>query len=100
MRVKDISPDELTTNRYNLMRKGFLNRKEVMSFIPCGARRADQVIESIRKDVTLEGLENLDHNTVLARRVIAYVGLTEKKITEAYEALKKAPSADQSKSAQ
>lgn len=56
MRVKDISPDELTTNRYNLMRKGFLNRKEVMSFIPCGARRADQVIESIRKDVTLEGL--------------------------------------------
>lgn len=89
MRVKDISPDELTTNRYNLMRKGFLNRKEVMSFIPCGARRADKVIESIRKDVTLEGLENLDHNTVLARRVIAYVGLTEKKITEAYEALKK-----------
>lgn len=100
MRIKEISPEVLTTNRYNLMRKGFLNRKEVMEFVPCGARRADLIIDSIRKDVKLEGLENLDNKTVLARRVIAYVGLTEKKISEAYEALKKAPSPTTEKSAQ
>ena len=47
------------------MRKGFLNRKEVMDFVPCGSRRVDQIIENIRKDVKLEGLENLDNKTVL-----------------------------------
>lgn len=100
MRIREISPDDLTTNRYNLMRKGFLNRKEVMDFVPCGSRRADQIIENIRKDVKLEGLENLDNKMVLARRVIAYIGLTEKKISEAYEALKKAPTSTKTQSAQ
>lgn len=65
MRIREISPDDLTTNRYNLMRKGFLNRKEVMDFVPCGSRRVDQIIENIRKDVKLECLENLDNKTVL-----------------------------------
>lgn len=100
MRIKKVDPDQLIVDRYNLMRKGFLNRKEVMSFVPCGTKMANMIVDDIRKEVALEGYENLDENLILAKRIIAYLGLTEKKIESAYEALKKAPSADQSKSAQ
>ena len=49
------------------------------------------IIDGIRKEVELEGYENLDENLILAKRIIAYLGLTEKKIESAYQALKKAP---------
>lgn len=91
MRIKKVDPDQLVIDRYNLMRKGFLNRKEVMAFVPCGARMANTIIDGIRKEVALEGYENLDENLILAKRIIAYLGLTEKKIESAYQALKKAP---------
>ena len=96
MRIKKVDPDQLVIDRYNLMRKGFMNRKEVMAFVPCGARMANMIIEGIRKEVELEGYENLDETLILAKRIIAYLGLTEKKIESAYQALKKAPHTDQS----
>ena len=99
MRIKKVDPDQLVIDRYNLMRKGFLNRKEVMAFVPCGARMAHMIIDGIRKEVELEGYENLDENLILAKRIIAYLGLTEKKIELAYQALKKAPSPTTEKSA-
>ena len=101
MRIRKVDPDQLVIDRYNLMRKGFLNRKEVMSFVPCGTKMANMIVDDIRKEVLLEGYENLDENLILAKRIIAYLGLTEKKIEAAYQALKKAPHTDQSdKSAQ
>ena len=99
MRIKKVDPDQLVIDRYNLMRKGFLNRKEVMSFVPCGTKMANMIIDGIRKEVELEGYENLDENLILAKRIIAYLGLTEKKIESAYQALKKAPSPTTEKSA-
>lgn len=99
MRIRKVDPDQLVIDRYNLMRKGFLNRKEVMAFVPCGARMASMIIDGIRKEVALEGYENLDENLILAKRIIAYLGLTEKKIESAYQALKKAPSPTTEKSA-
>lgn len=99
MRIKRVDPDQLVIDRYNLMRKGFLNRKEVMAFVPCGARMANMIIEGIRKEVELEGYENLDENLILAKRMIAYLGLTEKKIELAYQALKKAPTSTKTQSA-
>ena len=100
MRIKKVDPDQLVVDRYNLMRKGFLNRKEVMAFVPCGARMANMIVDDIRKEVALEGYENLDENLILSKRIIAYLGLTEKKIELAYQALKKAPSPTTEKSAQ
>lgn len=99
MRIKKVDPDQLVIDRYNLMRKGFLNRKEVMAFVPCGARMANMIINGIRKEVELEGYENLDENLILAKRIIAYLGLTEKKIESAYQALKKAPTSTKTQSA-
>ena len=99
MRIKRVDPDQLVIDRYNLMRKGFLNRKEVMAFVPCGARMANMIIDGIRKEVELEGYENLDENLILAKRIIAYLGLTEKKIELAYQALKKAPTSTKTQSA-
>lgn len=99
MRIKRVDPDQLVIDRYNLMRKGFLNRKEVMAFVPCGARMANMIIDGIRKEVELEGYENLDENLILAKRIIAYLGLTEKKIESAYQALKKAPTSTKTQSA-
>lgn len=98
MRIKKVDPDQLVVDRYNLMRKGFLNRKEVMAFVPCGARMANMIIDGIRKEVELEGYENLDENLILAKRIIAYLGLTEKKIESAYQALKKAPTSTKTQS--
>lgn len=85
MKLKEVNPDELAYDRYRLMQKGFLNKKEVMAFVPCGASKANQIIQGIRNEVKLEGLENLDSNTVLVKRIITYLGLTEKKISDAYE---------------
>lgn len=99
MRIKKVDPDQLVIDRYNLMRKGFLNRKEVMAFVPCGARMANMIIDGIRKEVELEGCENLDENLILAKRIIAYLGLTEKKIESAYQSLKKAPTSTKTQSA-
>lgn len=99
MRIKKVDPDQLVVDRYNLMRKGFLNRKEVMAFVPCGARMANMIIDGIRKEVALEGYENLDENLILAKRIIVYLGLTEKKIESAYQALKKAPTSTKTQSA-
>lgn len=99
MRIKKVDPDQLVIDRYNLMRKGFLNRKEVMAFVPCGARMANMIVDGIRKEVELEGYENLDENLILAKRIIAYLGLTEKKIEAAYQALKKAPTSTKTQSA-
>ena len=99
MRVKKVNPDQLVIDWYNLMRKGFLNRTEVMAFVPCGARMANMIIDGIRKEVELEGYENLDENLILAKRIIAYLGLTEKKIESAYQALKKAPTSTKTQSA-
>ena len=100
MRIRKVDPDQLVIDRYNLMRKGFLNRKEVMSFVPCGTKMANMIVDDIRKEVLLEGYENLDENLILAKRIIAYLGLTEKKIEAAYQALKKAPSPTKVESAQ
>ena len=99
MRIRKVDPDQLIVDRYNLMRKGFLNRKDVMAFVPCGTKMANMIVDDIRKEVALEGYENLDENLILAKRIIAYLGLTEKKIESAYEALKKAPSPTTEKSA-
>ena len=99
MRIRKVDPDQLIVDRYNLMRKGFLNRKEVMAFVPCGTKTANMIVDDIRKEVVLEGYENLDENLILAKRIIAYLGLTEKKIEAAYQALKKAPTSTKTQSA-
>jgi pimeloyl-CoA synthetase len=90
--MKAIMPsiEELATTRYQLMQKGYLNQTEVMKFVPCGYKKAKEVITKIRDDITAEGIENLDKNIILASRLIKYLGLSEKKIKEAYAETKKA----------
>lgn len=37
------------------------------------------------EDIKKEGLENIDENTILTKRAIQYLGLTQKNIVESYE---------------
>lgn len=78
------SIEELATTRYLLMNKGYLNQSDVMKFIPCGQSKAKKVVAEIRQDIKTQGIENLDNNVILVGRLIKYLGLSEKKIKDAY----------------
>lgn len=71
--------------RYQMMVKGWMNKKELAQFIGCGYSRATRVLNDIQKDIKREGLEKIDDNIVLTDRVIEYLGLTPKKILKAKE---------------
>lgn len=99
MRLNQIDQNQLALNRYELMRKGFVNRTDIKKFVPCGYATAKKIFKTIREEIDSSGIENLDDNIILTSRLMKFMGLSEKKIIDAYQALKKAPSADQSKSA-
>ena len=83
--MKDKEQMSLDEFRYWAMIKGYMNKSELGTFLDCGARLASKTFDSIMKDVEREGLENLQGNVILTKRAISYLGLSEKKIVEAYE---------------
>lgn len=75
----------LETFRYQMMVKGYMNKKELGEFLGCGYKTATKAYNAMTKDIEAEGMERLDGGFILTKRAIAYLGLTEKKITEAYD---------------
>lgn len=71
--------------RYQMMERGYMNKKELAQFIGCGYKKARSLFEAISQDVKKEGLEAMDPNLVLTKRVIEYLGLTNKQVIDAYE---------------
>ena len=77
--------ENLAAFRYEMMQKGYVNKTELAKFVGCGRNSASVVYKSIMTDIKKEGLESIYPNVVLTKRVIRYLGLTEKQIIEAYE---------------
>lgn len=84
MRMIMPTVEELVSTRYRLMMRGYLNQSDVMRFVPCGQKRAREIMGQIKSNVATEGIENLDKNVILTSRLIKYLGLTEARIKDTY----------------
>lgn len=74
-----------TEFRYRMMERGWMNKSDLAKFLEVGRKNAEKAFNRIMQDTKREGFENIDENTILTKRAIAFVGLSEKKIIEAYE---------------
>lgn len=77
--------ENLAAYRYEMMEKGYMNKTELSKFIGCGRNKGIKIFQKIMEDIKKEGLENIDENTILTKRAIQYLGLTQKSIIDAYE---------------
>lgn len=68
--------------REELIAKGYLNKREIREFIPCGYKRASLIYDEIRDKNKAEGVENL-FEVVLAKKVLPYIGMTLKEVSAA-----------------
>jgi hypothetical protein len=65
--------------REKILHKGYANRADIRKFIPCGSVRSQEIFDQIRNEVKEEGKLNLE-KVVLSRRLLPYIGLTEKQV--------------------
>lgn len=78
-------PENLEAFRYQMLIRGYMNKTELAKFMDCGYNIADKAYKAMMKDAEAEGLEKLNDGHILTKRVVAFLGLTEKKIIDAYE---------------
>lgn len=71
----------INITREKILHKGYAKKADIKKFIPCGYSRALEIYNEIRNEVELSGKKNL-HNSVLSRRLLPYVGLTEKQVAD------------------
>ena len=77
--------ENLAAYRYEMMEKGYMNKSELSKFLGCGRNKGSKIFQKIMEDIKKEGLENIDENTILTKRAVQYLGLTQKSIIDAYE---------------
>lgn len=77
--------EKLEAFRYRMMTKGYMNKSELARFMECGYKRANKAYQQMMSDTEQEGLERLNNGFILTKRAITYLGLTERKVIEAYE---------------
>ena len=76
--------ESLEAFRYRMLVRGYMNKSELQRFADCGKKNAYKLFDMILKDATAEGVERLQGNLILTRRVLSYVGLSEKAIIDDY----------------
>ncbi len=74
----------LSEFRYQMLERGWMNKKELATFTGLGRKKAEKLFQLILIDQEKEGIERIDGNIVLTKRVLIYCGLTEKKVIDAY----------------
>lgn len=85
---KKIKDAKLNQKRMGLLAKGYLDKSDIKVFVPCGNVKAREIYNSIRNQVTSEGLENL-REVILAKRILKFMGLTTESIKAAAKAERK-----------
>ncbi len=75
MRGKRADTPDLNIRRLEIISKGFLNKKEIREFVPCGQKRANEIYDEIRKSVKKEGFENLS-DVILSKRMLKFLDLS------------------------
>lgn len=53
--------------------KGYLYKKDIIKFMPCGSSSAALIFHDIRRKVEQEGYENC-RDVILAKRMLDYIG--------------------------
>lgn len=79
---KRLDTSVISTTRLNIVAKGYLNKADVMAFVPCGKDKARSIFNEIRDKVKSDGLENCQE-VILAKRMLDYMGLKAETIKEA-----------------
>lgn len=72
----------LNHDRLVLLQKGFLQKKDIAVFVPCGRTKAKEIYEDIRGRVKAEGFENV-RNVIHVKRLLDYMGLKASDIERA-----------------
>lgn len=70
--------------RYEMKTRGWMRKSDIRPFTGCKQREIDTIWKSIQTDMKREGIESMD-GIVLTKRVMKFIGLTEKDIDKAYE---------------
>lgn len=65
--------------------RGYMNKSELKRFMDCGASTAHKAWQEMADKRAQEGIEALNDGYILTARAIKYLGLTEKKVRDAYE---------------
>lgn len=73
--------------RYELMRRGFCNIKDIQTFVPCGYPKAKEIQKRIVEQIAKDGFEDLK-GVILTSRLMDFMKITESKIISDYEASK------------
>ncbi|MGN0711706.1 MAG: hypothetical protein ACI4LO_08085 [Anaerovoracaceae bacterium] len=69
----------INNRRLELIRKGYVNRKELAEFLNVGKTRATAVYEEIASDIAKED-KTIDILGIRTCRILEYMGLTEEDI--------------------
>lgn len=71
--------ENINERRLELIRKGYVNRKELSEFLAIGKVKASAVYEEIVNEIAKED-KAVDHLGIRTCRVLEYIGLTEEDI--------------------
>lgn len=82
MPKRKLDTSNISTVRLGIIAKGYLDKTDIMAFVPCGKDKAKEIYDKIRESVKKDGLENC-RNVILAKRMLAYMGLSMESIKEA-----------------
>ncbi|NCU30356.1 hypothetical protein EOM57_00975 [Candidatus Saccharibacteria bacterium] len=82
MARRKLDTSNISTIRLSIVTKGYLDKSDVMAFVPCGKDKARDIFNRIRDDVKGKGLENC-REVILAKRMLDYMGLSTESIEKA-----------------
>lgn len=77
-----LDTSNISTIRLGIVTKGYLDKSDIMAFVPCGKDKAKVIFNKIRSNVRNDGLENC-REVILAKRMLDYMGLSNETIKEA-----------------
>lgn len=70
--------------RYEMKTRGWMRKSDIRPFTGCKAKEINEIWKALHDDMKYEGIESMD-GIVLTKRVIKFMGLTDKDIDKAYE---------------
>lgn len=72
--------ENLNQRRFELLQKGWVNKKEIEQFVPCGQRKAHKIYEACVDEDHMIGIEKLEGTVLRTKRLMKFMGLTESEI--------------------
>ena len=78
---KTVDHDNLNKVRLNIVLKGFITKKDIENFIPCGYQKAKKVYTEIEQQLALEN-KKISPFGIHIDSFLKYIGLSEKQIRQ------------------